>query len=149
MFNYTLMMINQNILAIIRAFLNMQKKFMKNSTPSQLPQPVLLNFLAKFLTDRKYLTNTLIVVRQKYLQIFIKPINSEANNKSPGNDGLTAEFYNYFSNELTPVLLDVYNSWGKLGTIGVTSRTGISPIFYIKKVKNIYCKTIYPFQLRL
>ena len=57
MFNYPLMMINQNILAIIRAFLNMQKKFMKNSTPSQLPQPVLLNFLAKFLTDRKYLTN--------------------------------------------------------------------------------------------
>ena len=149
MFNYTLMMINQNILAIIRAFLNMQKKFMKNSTPSQLPHPVLLNFLAKFLTDRKYLTNILIIMRQKYLQIFIKSINSEANNKSPGNDGLTAEFYKYFSNELTPVLLDVYNSQGKLGTIGVTSRTIFSTIFYIKKVKNIYCKTIYPFQLRL
>ena len=65
---------------------------------------------------------------------FIKSINSETNNKSPGNDGLTAEFYKHFSNELTPVLLDVYDSWGKLGTMGVTSRTGISMIFYIKKV---------------
>ena len=30
--------------------------------------------------------------------------------------------------------IDVYNSWGNLDTIGVTSRTGISMIFYIKKV---------------
>ena len=65
---------------------------------------------------------------------FIKSINSETNNKSPGNDGLTAEFYKHFSNELAPVLLDVYDSWGKLGTMGVTSRTGISMIFYMKKV---------------
>ena len=61
------MIINQNILAILRAFLNLQKKFMKISTPSKLPQLLLLNFLAKFLTERKYLMNTLIFVRQKYL----------------------------------------------------------------------------------
>ena len=54
------MIINQNILAILRGFLNLQKKFMKNSTPSKLPQLLLLNFLAKFLTERKYLMNTLI-----------------------------------------------------------------------------------------
>ena len=63
---------------------------------------------------------------------FIKSINSEENNKSLGNDGLTAEFYEHFSNELAPVLWDVYDSWGKLCTMGVTSRTGISVIFYIK-----------------
>ena len=61
------MMINQNILAILREFLNLQKKFMKNSTPSKFPQIPLLNFLAKFLTERKCLMNTLIFVRQKYL----------------------------------------------------------------------------------
>ena len=38
-----------------------------------------------------------------------KSIYSQTNNKSPGNDGLTAEFYN----ELAPILLDVYVSWGK------------------------------------
>ena len=40
-----------------------------------------------------------------------KSINSETNNKAPGNDGLTAEFYRHFSNKLTPTLLDVYDSW--------------------------------------
>ena len=41
----------------------------------------------------------------------IKSINSETNNKPPGNDGFKAEFYKNSSNELTPVLLDVYDSW--------------------------------------
>ena len=63
--------------------------------------------------------------------MFIKSIKSETNNKSAGNDGLTAEFYKHFSNKLTPVLLDIYDSWGKLGAMCVTSRTGISTIFYI------------------
>ena len=67
---------------------------------------------------------------------FIKSISSETNNKSPGNDSLTAEFYKHFSNELTPVLLDAYEPWGKLGTMGVISRTGISMIFLISLYKK-------------
>ena len=60
------------------------------------------------------------------LDEIIKSINSETNNQSPGNDGLTAEFYKHFSNEAAPVLLDdVYDSWGKFDIMGVTSRTGI------------------------
>ena len=65
---------------------------------------------------------------------FIKPINSETNNKSSGNDDLTVDFYKHFSNKITSVLLDVYDDWGKLYTMDVTSRTRISTIFYIKKV---------------
>ena len=64
---------------------------------------------------------------------FIKSVNSETNNKSPGNDCLTREFYKHFSNELTTIFLDVYDSCGTLGTMGVTPRTEISMIFYIKK----------------
>ena len=64
--NYILMIINQNILAILWTFLNLQKKLW-NSTPSELPQLLLLNLFAKFLTERKYLINTLIFVRLKYL----------------------------------------------------------------------------------
>ena len=60
----------------------------------------------------------------------IKSINPETNNKSPGNDGLTAEFYKLFKFELAPVLLDVYDSWGKLDTMGVTYRTGIISAIY-------------------
>ena len=47
-------------------------------------------------------------------------------------------------------ILDVYDSLGKFDTMGVTSRTGISIIFYIKKCdKKDITKTIDPFQLRL
>ena len=34
--------------------------------------------------------------------------------KSPCNNGLKAAFYKHFSNELAPVLLDVYDSWESL-----------------------------------
>ena len=40
----------------------------------------------------------------------MKSVNSETYSKSPDNDGLTAEFYKEFSNEIAPVLLDVYDS---------------------------------------
>ena len=43
------------------------KKIMRNSTPSELPQLLLLNLFAKFLTERKYLMNALIFVGLKYL----------------------------------------------------------------------------------
>ena len=56
------------------------------------------------------------------LDEIIKSINAETNNKRPGNDGLTAEFYRHFSIELAPVLSGVYDSRGKLDTMGVTYR---------------------------
>ena len=71
------------------------------------------------------------------LDEIIKSINSEANNNSSGNDSLTAEFYKHFSHELSPVLLDVYDSWRKLGTMGITPRTGIILIKYKKGDKKI------------
>ena len=42
------------------------------------------------------------------LEEMIKSINSQKNNKSPGNDGLEAVFYKHISNEPAPTLLDVY-----------------------------------------
>ena len=44
------------------------------------------------------------------LDEIIKSINSERNSKFLGNEGLTAKFYKHFSNELAPVLLDVYDT---------------------------------------
>ena len=64
------------------------------------------------------------------LDEIIKSINSETNKKLLGNDGLKAEFYKHSSNELAPVLLDVYDSWGKFDTMGVTYRTGIISVIY-------------------
>ena len=71
-----------------------------------------------------------------FLDEIIKSINSEINNKSPGNDGLTPKFYKDFSNELAPVLLDIYDSWRKLGTVGVTSITGTISVKYKKGDKK-------------
>ena len=73
----------------------LRKPFLYNTskrlllTPSKLPQLLLLNFWAKFLTD-----------------------------------------------ELALVLLDVYESWGKLGSMGVTSRAGIILVKYKKGDKK-------------
>ena len=66
----------------------------------------------------------------------IKSINSQISNISPGSDGLKAVFYKHFSNKLAPVLLDVYDPWGKLGIISVTSRTGIMSPKYKKGDKR-------------
>ena len=60
-----------------------------------------------------------------------KAINSQKT-KSPCNDGLTAEFYKQFINELAPILLEVYDSWKQLGIIGISSRTGIISAIYKK-----------------
>ena len=65
-----------------------------------------------------------------------KAINSQKNNKSPGNDGLTAEFYKHFSNELYPILSEVYDSWKQLGIIGISSGTGIISVIYKKGDKK-------------
>ena len=73
------------------------------------------------------------------LDEIIKSINSETNDNSPGNDGLTEKFCKHFLNELASVLLDVYDSWVKLGTMGVTSRTGVIHAIYKKVIKR-HCK---------
>ena len=66
----------------------------------------------------------------------MKSITSQTSNRSPANDGLKAVFYKHFLNELAPMLLDVYDSWGKLGTISVTYRTGIISATYEKSDKR-------------
>ena len=63
-------------------------------------------------------------------------MNSQTNNKFLGNDSLKAAFYKHFSKELGPVLLDFYDSWRKLGTMGVASKTEIISAIYKKDDKR-------------
>ena len=81
------------------------------------------------------------------LDEIIKSVNSETNNKSPGNDSLTAEFYKHFSNEQAPVSLDVYDSWGKFDAMGVTSRTGIISVKYQKGDKKDILQSTDPYTI--
>ena len=64
------------------------------------------------------------------LDEILKSINFEKYNKSVMM--ALAEFYTPFPNKLAPALADVYNSWGKLGTMSVTSGTGIMSAKYKK-----------------
>ena len=66
--NYTVMIIIKITLSNPKGIIKSAKNFTKNFTPRrQLPKLLLLNFLAKFLTERKYIMNESRFARQKYL----------------------------------------------------------------------------------
>ena len=126
------MIINQNILAILRTFLNLQKKKNYEKLYTKWTSTTATaDFVCKSPNRKKisYENFNLFEAEISFDEI-IKSINSETNSKPPGNDGFTAEFYKHFSNELASVLLDAYDSWGTLDTMGVTYRTGIISVIY-------------------
>ena len=108
--NYILRIINQNILAILRTFLDPQKNYRKLYT-KQTYTAATTEFLSNIF-NRKKISNEHFNLCEVEISLdeIIKSINSETNNKSPGNDSLTAEFYKHFLDELAPVLLDVCDS---------------------------------------
>ena len=122
-----------------------KKNYEKLYTKETTSKAATTEFLSK-IPNRKKISNEYfnLCEAETSLDKIIKSINSQTNYKSPVNDGLKAVFYKYFSNELVPVLLDVYNSWGKLDTISVTSRIE-SYLSYIKKVMKEILRTIDPF----
>ena len=79
---------------------------MRNSTTAATTE-----FVCKIL-NRKKISNEHFNLCEAEISLdeIIKSINSETNNKPPSNDGLTAEFYRNFSNEVASALLGVYDS---------------------------------------
>ena len=72
--NYILMIITQNIPVICK-----KKKKLWNSTPSELPQLLLLNLFAKFLTKKMSNEHFNLCEAKISLDEIIKCINSETN----------------------------------------------------------------------
>ena len=124
------MIINQNILAILRTFLKLIKKneklYIKWTSIAATTE-----FVPK-ITNRKKISNERFNLFEAEISLddIIKSINSETNNKPRGNEFYKQQNFINFSNELAPVLLDVYHSWGKLDTMGVTYTTGIISAIY-------------------
>ena len=89
------MIINQNTLAILRTFLNLQK-YEKLYT-KQTSTAATTEFLSK-IPNRKKISNEHFNLCEAEISLdeIIKSVNSEINNKFTGNDGLTAEFYKNF-----------------------------------------------------
>ena len=90
--NYILTIINQNILATLKTFLNLQKKSFEKLHSKQTSTAATIKFLSKI----PNINNISIIIYLCETEIssdeIIKSINSEWNNKSPGNNDFTAEF---------------------------------------------------------
>ena len=75
-----------------------------------------------------------------FLEKVTKFLNSQTNVKSSGNDNLTTKLYKHLSNELSfnvyqYILPNVYayQFWENLGTMDVSSRTGVITAIYKKR----------------
>ena len=119
---------------------------MKNSTPRENFQSVTTEFPSKIPNRKKVSNEDFNHCEEETstpLHKIIKSINSQTSNTFPGNDGLKAVFYKRFSDELVPVLLDVYNSWGKRGTkVLLLQQESCLP--HIKKLIKEILKTVDP-----
>ena len=95
----------QNILAILRPFLNLEKNYEKLyiKKTSIAATTVCLTKIP----NRKKISNEHFNLCEAAISLdeIIKSLNSETNNKSPGNDGLTTDFYKQFSNKPVPFIL--------------------------------------------
>ena len=81
---------------------NSAKIFYENLyTREKIPKSAINELLNKMPTNKKISNEHFRLCEADIsLDEIINAINSEENNKSPGNDGITAEFYKQFSNQL-------------------------------------------------
>ena len=96
--NYILMIINQNILAILRTFFKSAQKIIKLYT-KWTSKAATTEFACKIPNRNKIsliFNHFNLCEAEISLDEIIKSINSKTNNKLPRNDGLTAEFWTLF-----------------------------------------------------
>ena len=62
-----------------------------------------------------------------------KAIKELSQDKSPGGDGITAEFYQCFQNRLIPILQEVYNNIWLKGELTESMKNGIIQLIFKKK----------------
>ena len=96
--NYVLMIINENILAILSKGIVKSAKKTTSTTAAT-------KFLGKCLNGKETSIEQLNLREARIsLDEIIKSINSQRNNKSSGNNAPISDFYKHFSNELGSVL---------------------------------------------
>ena len=78
--------------------------------------------------------------RKRKIEECEKVVRKLALNKSPGTDGLTAEFYQTFWSGISKFLMDVVNESFKAGYMGTSPREAVLTLIYKKgdrnKIKN-------------
>ena len=77
----------------------------------------------------------------------LKSIKYFKNNKTPGTDGLTAEFYKFFWQDIKHVLLAGINYALVYGKLSVEERRGIISLLPKKDKDRLYLKNWRPITL--
>ena len=68
-------------------------------------------------------------------------------NKSPGNDGLTIEFYEYFWSDIDGLLVDSYNYAFQHGELSTSQKQAIISLIHKKEIDRLYLKNWRPISL--
>ena len=105
---------------ILKETTNFYKRLYTSKKTDDLAQDYLLNKLKQNLTDEDKDS----IEGEITLTEILIAIKSLANEKSPGCDGLTAEFYKKFSSVIGNDLVDVINNGFQKGELSITMRRG-------------------------
>ena len=106
---------------ILKVTTNFYQNLYTSETTDDLAQDYLLNNLTETLTDEDRDT----VEGEITLDELFTAIKSFANSKSPGCDGLTAEFYQTFFNVIGTDLVEVINDGFNRGELSLPMRRGV------------------------
>ena len=140
--------------SILEDILKSVKKIYENLYPRKKVSKSAINKLLNKIPLNKKISKEhfFLCEAEMFLDEIVKAINAYKNNKSPGNDGTTAEFYKHFANELALILVEVYDYWKQLGIIGISFKTSIILVIYKKgdkKEKYGKLQAYVTFKLRL
>ena len=135
-------------LEILKETTNFYKLLYTLEKTDDWAQDYLLNNLKQTLTDEdKDSMESEITLNE-----ILIAIKSLANEKSPGCDGLTAEFYKTFSNVIGNDLVEVINNGFQKGELSITMRRGVIVLIpkrgdiLISRLRDIVQKIIHPNQ---
>ena len=106
---------------ILKETTNFYKRLYTSEKTDDLAQDYLLNNLKQTLTDEDKDS----IEGEITLDEILTAIKSLANEKSPGCDGLTAEFYKTFCNVIGNDLVEVINNGFQKGELSITMRRGV------------------------
>ena len=133
---------NQNILATLMIFWSQLTTLMESFIQMIQTSKTAIAELFSKISNKKKISNKQFHHCQAnvFLEKVTKSINSQTNMNSSGNDSLTANFINTFQMNYSLTFINnvlsnnayVYQSWENLGTLGVSSRTGVIPAIYKK-----------------
>ena len=76
-----------------------------------------------------------------------KSLKQSMNNKTPGSDGFTIEFYGFFLNAIDPIMVDSFNYAFENGEISMSQKRGIISLIPKKNKDKRYLKNWRPISL--